>query len=145
TEDRVLILGGRRLAAAQEAGFATVPCWTISGVSDRLTRLLALRDAHQTRKDLSPLEQARLYAELRELTTAEARARQEATRFGAAEGGGGDSPAPGEYGTAREKAARAVTGRDSYHQHEQVLTLQTLAADPSQPEWLRSQAAQALA
>ena len=147
TADLVLVFGARRLAAATALGHATVPCWIARGVSDKLSHVLAVKESFEQRKELTPTEQAALYAELRQLDAAEARARQAATRFGAPRSvfrGGGESPPP-RRGKAREKAARAITGRNSYHQHEQVLELQSLATSEGTPDWLRAQAEQALA
>ncbi|WP_054685174.1 ParB/RepB/Spo0J family partition protein [Microbacterium sp. No. 7] len=145
TSDFVLVFGARRLAAATTLGHQSVPCWIARGVSDKLSHILAVKESFEHRKELTPTEQAELYAELRALGAAEARIRQTATRFGALPtvGGGGDSPPP-RRGKAREQAARAITGRNSYHQHEQVLELQSLATNESTPDWLRDQAQQAL-
>lgn len=145
TSDFVLVFGARRLAAATTLGYPSVPCWIARGVSDKLSHILAVKDSFEHRKELTPTEQAELYAELRALGAAEARVRQAATRFGAplTVDGGGDSPPPSR-GKARDQAARAITGRSSYHQHEQVLELQSLATDQSTPDWLRDQAQQAL-
>lgn len=83
TPEGVLVCGRRRLAAIQKLGWRTVNVWVRSGISDRLGHLLAEQDDNLLHKDLTPLEAASLYRELKELLAEDAARRQEATRFGA--------------------------------------------------------------
>lgn len=140
TPDGELVLGARRLAAVKLLGWREVPVWIVPAVTDRLRILRAVVDDHEHTKQLNPVEQAGLYAELKELYTAYARARQEGSRFGG-EPGPGESPEPGE---ARVLAARALTGRDSHQAHERVLRVRRLAEDPTLPDSLREEARAAL-
>jgi ParB family chromosome partitioning protein len=104
TNDRLLVSGRRRLAAAGLLGWETIPAWVAQGVSGRLRRVLAIRDCEELRKALTPVEQAELYGELEALYAAEAARRRQATQFqpkhpaaptGRAAGGGpGGSPGP---------------------------------------------------
>ena len=137
-----LVLGERRLAAVKQLGWREVPVWVASGISDRLRLLTAIQHDHRHSKRLDPVEEAKLYAELKSLYAQYAKARQLASRFGAEPGTGGTGESPAPY--ARTLAARAVTGRDSHQAHERVLTVMALAEDDRIPERLRAEAAQAL-
>jgi len=147
TLDGHLICGARRLAAIKQLGWKTVNVWVRSGVSDRLGQLLAEQDDNLLHKPLSQLEAAALYRELKVLLAEDAARRQEATRFHAGADAGDDGSAnlaapwdttPGE---ARAQAARMVTGRASYTTLERIGRLEDLAAEESQPESVRQQAA----
>jgi ParB family chromosome partitioning protein len=145
TPDGYLICGYRRLAAAKELGWQTLRVWVRSGISDELTRLLAERDENITHQPLTPDEAAKLYQELLDLVKEDARRRQAATQYGAkndqAAGQHGHaesaSPGPGALGSARRRAAEMVTGKASYARLEQILELERIAADRSQPETIR--------
>jgi ParB family chromosome partitioning protein len=127
TEDRLLVSGGRRLAAVRALGWTTVPAWVAPKVSDRLSRVLAARDTDALHKRLTPVEQAELYAELEQLYAAEAGRRRQA---GGPAGGPPDSPAAAAGGeaparppgrrAARAEAARAGTGAGSHPRLEQI-------------------------
>jgi ParB family chromosome partitioning protein len=116
-----------------------------SGISDELTRLLAERDENITHQPLTPDEAAKLYQELLDLVKEDARRRQAATQYGAkndqAAGQHGHaesaSPGPGALGSARRRAAEMVTGKASYARLEQILEMERIAADRSQPETIR--------
>jgi ParB family chromosome partitioning protein len=133
------------LAAAKELGWQTLRVWVRSGISDELTRLLAERDENITHQPLTPDEAAKLYQELLDLVKEDARRRQAATQYGAkndqAAGQHGHaesaSPGPGALGSARRRAAEMVTGKASYARLEQILELERIAADRSQPETIR--------
>ncbi len=65
TPDGLLICGGRRYLAAQYLGLKTVNVWVRTGISDKLSLLLAEQDENQLRLDYTDLEKASLYRELR--------------------------------------------------------------------------------
>lgn len=157
TEDYVLISGHRRLAALERLGHRVTPIWIVHGVSDQLSQVLAIRDEQTLRKALKPVEQASLYEELKALYAEEAERRDQKTRFGSAErderlaeigdeDGGADSAPPqtGNDTKSRVQAARAVTGRDSRTQLEQISELKRIAADDGEDPMVRQQAAEAL-
>lgn len=145
TPDGYLICGYRRLAAAKELGWQTLRVWVRSGISDELTRLLAERDENMTHQPLTPDEAAKLYQELLDLVKEDARRRQAATQYGAKndqpanQHGHAESASPGPraLGSARRRAAEMVTGKASYARLEQILEMERIAADRSQPETIR--------
>lgn len=144
TPDGTLICGARRLAAIKQLGYRTVNVWVRSGVSDRLGQLLAEQDDNELHKPLTQLEAAGLYRELKALMAEDASRRQEATRFHPTEAtpdGAVNLTAPEiTVGETRVQAARMITGRDSHTTLERVARLQDLAADPTQPEPVRTRA-----
>ncbi|MGN7862930.1 ParB N-terminal domain-containing protein [Microbacterium sp. 22303] len=168
TTDNVLISGKRRLAALRRLGFRTVPVWVVTGVSDKLSMVLAIQDENTLHKMLTTIEQAELYAELTDLIAEENARKQEATRFGASrtagaapnhgpsastpaggDDGGVDStppqPATGQgAGKTRVQAAKAVTGYDSHSKLDQVVELQHIAASDDEHPEVRQAAAEAL-
>lgn len=158
TPDGVLVCGLRRLEAVRRLGWRTIKVWVRSGISDRLTELLAQRDENELHKDLTEIEQAELYAELKALHQEDAERRQEATRFGGAAVTGdaisgevsGDAhraspPLPRSATTSRHLASQAITGADSYNRHERVLFIRAIAGDRLQPTTVRELAATELA
>lgn len=150
--DYVLISGRRRMAVMRELGRTRVPVWIAAGVSDELRTLLAIKDENTLRKNLTPTEQAALYAELKSLLAEENARKQRSTRFGAVtenpghtEGGdGGGESQPPHRRKSRVQAAEGVTGRDSSQQMEEILELQRLAADEDQDPQVREAAAAAV-
>ncbi|MDQ1128986.1 ParB N-terminal domain-containing protein [Microbacterium sp. SORGH_AS_0888] len=166
TTGNVLISGNRRLAVMRTLGHRTVPVWIVPGVSDKLSMVLAIQDENTLHKMLAPLEQAELYAELKELYAEENARKQEATQFGAttpsespsggvppSQGSGGgnggvDSTPPlpprGEGQKTRVQAAKAVTGRDSHGMLDQVVELKQIAASEAEHPEVRQAAAEAL-
>ncbi len=140
-----LISGLRRLEAVRRLGWREVDVWVAAKVSDQLQRALAVRDENGLRKDLNPLEAAKLYAELKELYAEEAGRRQASTRFGAETTGPDGSVDSTEPLDARVQAARAITGRDSHGMFEQVLEMERLVDDDTAPAWLRAQVEKGLA
>ncbi len=156
TTENVLISGNRRLAAMRQLGKRTVPVWIATGVSDKLSTVLAIQDENTLHKDLTPLEQAELYSELKQLLAEENARRQTMTRFGSRTAtpentgdgtpghGGWDSQPPQGGGKSRIQAATAVTGRDSSQQLEQVLELERIAASDREDDLVRQHAAEAL-
>lgn len=149
TPDGVLVCGARRLAAIKQLGWRTVGVWVRSNVSTRLEHLLAEQDDNELHKDLDPREAAALYREIKALMSENAAKRQAQTRFSAtAEGGhdGGEkfSPPSGPAGKAREQAAAMIPGGASFMTLEKIGYLETVAADPDQPEQVRQDAAAAL-
>lgn len=156
TPDGVLVCGHRRLEAVRRLGWRTVKVWIRSGISNRLTELLAQQDENSLHKPLSPTEQANLYAELKALYAEEAQRRQEASRFGGADvvtsahsagmNGSGDSPEPSPGAReSRYRAAKMVTGSGSYQRLDHIKFLQAVAADSFQPPTVRELAAAELA
>lgn len=148
TPDGVLVCGRRRLEALRRLGIRTVNVWVRSGITDRLSQLLAEQADNLLHKQLTVGEAESLYRELKHVMAEDAARRQAATRFApanaAAEDGGGDSPPPGEYGKSREQAARMITGRDSSQKLERVGRLKDLSVDESQPAHIRAIALEAL-
>ena len=97
----------------------TVSVWVRSGVSGRLGHLLAEQDDNMLHKDLTPVEAAALYRELKTLMAEDAARRQAATRFSVenqpGKDGAGNFPAPSEAaGRASEQAAAMIPGGVSY-------------------------------
>ena len=166
TTGNVLISGNRRLAVMRTLGHRTVPVWVVQGVSDKLSTVLAIQDENTLHKMLTPIEQAELYEELKQLYAEEAERRETATRFGsetrderiaqahdaAPQGGmhgGVDSTPPQQTGAAgggktRVQAAKAVTGRDSHSMLDQVVELKQVAASDGEHPEVRQAAAEAL-
>lgn len=169
TTGNVLISGNRRLAVMRTLGHRTVPVWVVQGVSDKLSTVLAIQDENTLHKMLTPIEQAELYEELKQLYAEENARKQESTQFGSlartnvaddAEGGdvsgvrgsehgGVDSTPPQPAGGAaggktRIQAAKAVTGRDSHSMLDQVVELKQIAASDGEHPEVRQAAAEAL-
>ena len=69
--------GRRRLAAIQKLNWRVVNVWVRQGISDRLGHLLAEQDDNLLHKDLTPLEAASLYRELKALLAEDAARRQD--------------------------------------------------------------------
>jgi ParB family chromosome partitioning protein len=166
----VLVCGWRRLEAVKRLGWKSIKVWVRSGISDPVTTLLAERDENTQRKDYTPLEREALYREIKELLREDAARRQAETRFGGArrnenkktgrtDAAGGvhrtspvrpDSPmeVPQDHagqGKVREQAALIVTGRKSQNTLERLSMLVDLTQDATQPDHIRSLAAEALA
>ncbi|QSR30819.1 hypothetical protein CFI00_10010 [Nocardioides sp. S5] len=147
TPDGVLICGWRRLEALRRLGRRTLNVWVRSGISDQLSHLLAQQDENEQRKPLSPVETARLYAEIKSLEQEDAQRRMAATQFG---GGGrdggaygsGDSPEP--CGDARTRAAQRLTGRDAWQRLEQTNRIESVSKDETLGESVREFAANML-
>jgi len=151
TPEGLLICGGRRYLAAKYLGLKTVNVWVRSGISDKLSLLLAEQDENQLRLDYTELEKAALYRELRAELTADAARRQEASRFTARgqnprSDGQAELAPPSELGAGgtREQAALLVTGKKAYSKMEQISRLEELAADPAEPASVRERAAEEL-
>jgi ParB family chromosome partitioning protein len=147
TPDGVLICGWRRLEALRRLGRRTLNVWVRSGISDQLSHLLAQQDENEQRKPLSPVETARLYAEIKMLEQEDAKRRMAATQFGGAgrdgeASGSGDSPEP--CGDARTRAAQRLTGRDGWQRLEQTNWIESVAKDESLGESVREFAANML-
>ncbi|MFD4323593.1 ParB N-terminal domain-containing protein [Nocardioides sp. NPDC058538] len=158
TPDGVLVCGRRRLEAVRHLGHRTIKVWIRSGISDRLTELLAQQDENKLHKPLTQIEQANLYAELKDLYAEENRRRQEASRFGADDGvgvpgeatsagenGADDSSAPRYSRETRYQAAQTVTGSGSFQRLDHIRFLQAVANDPFQPPTVRELATNELA
>src|SRR5690625_4406576 len=90
TPEGVLVCGRRRLAAIQQLGWRTVSVWVRSGVSDRLGHLLAEQDENVHHKQLTQVEAAALYRELKALMAEDASRRQAASQFSTARQPGSD-------------------------------------------------------
>lgn len=149
TIDGVLVCGARRLAAIKMLGWRTVSVWVRGGLSDRLGKLLAEQDDNMLHKPYNQLEAAGLYREIKEVMAEDAARRQASTRFSAENQPGNDGPGKfpgrsGALGDARELAAAMIPGGGSYKTLEKVGYIEEIAANPAQPEALRSEAAAAL-
>ncbi|POH62317.1 hypothetical protein C3B61_15670 [Cryobacterium zongtaii] len=148
TPDGTLVCGARRLAALRQLGVRKLNVWVRSGISERLTQLLAEQDDNALHKSLSPAEAATLYREVKVLLAEDAKRRREASRFGSEQekprSDGWATVAPpvsATDGRTREQAALLVTGRRSYTTLERIGELQRIAADESVDESLRNRAA----
>ncbi len=146
TIDGVLVCGARRLAAIKLLGWRTVRVWVRSGVSGRLGHLLAEQDDNMLHKDLTPVEAAALYRELKTLMAEDAARRQAATRFSAenqpGKDGAGKFPAPSEpVGRASEQAAAMIPGGASYKTLDKIDYLRQVTDDPDLPATVRGDAA----
>ena len=142
TPDGVLVCGHRRLKAVKELGWPTLRVWVRTGISDPLTKLLAEQDENILHRPLSPFDAAKLYQELKDLLTEDARRRQRATRFGAVDGeegdGGPDSGPPWSGpGKSSRQAALTLTGSASHTRLEQICTIESIAADDAVPADVR--------
>ena len=158
TSQGVLVCGYRRLTAIKKLNWRTTGVWIRSGVSDRLGHLLAEQDDNNHHKALTQTEAAALYRETKTLMAEDAARRKKATQFSSdnqpGNGGpanlAGPSPADaaeapaGAMGTAREQAARLITGRASYTTLERTGFLQQLLEDPATAEHVRAEAATGL-
>lgn len=142
TPEGVLVCGWRRLEAVRRLGWRTMKVWVRSGISDKLSLLLAEQDENQLHKPLNELEKAALYRELKALRAEDAERRMQATQFG----GSGSAPGaePGEAGDARSHAAMAITGKASYNTHERVCALMDWASRKATPPEIRAMANDAL-
>ncbi|MPV35940.1 ParB N-terminal domain-containing protein [Georgenia subflava] len=144
--DGVLLCGARRLAAVRQLGWRQLEVRVQTDVSAGLSAVLAEQHENELRLALAPTEEASLFAELREILGADARHRQEATRFGAAAAlgagaGGEDSSPPHEAtGKTREHAALAITGKTSFQRLEQINKIQQVVEDPHLPLAVRKMA-----
>ncbi|MET4639610.1 ParB N-terminal domain-containing protein [Mycetocola sp. 2940] len=147
TPEGILVCGARRLAALRQLGVRKLNVWVRSGLSDRLTQLLAEQDENALHKSLSPTEAATLYREVKMLLAEDARRRQEASRFGserknrkfdgAATVAAPSTPLDGE---TRAQAALFVTGRRSYTTLDRIGDLQRIAANEAFDESTRRSA-----
>lgn len=147
TPDGILVCGARRLAALRQLGVRKLNVWVRSGISDRLTQLLAEQDDNALHKPFSPTEAASLYREVKVLLAEDARRRQEASRFGSEQGdrssdGAATVAAPVTLldGYARAQAALLVTGRRSYTTLDRIGDVQRIAGDENLQPILREQA-----
>ncbi|MDR3360853.1 MAG: ParB N-terminal domain-containing protein, partial [Bifidobacteriaceae bacterium] len=149
TPDGVLVCGARRLAAIKQLGWRTVNVWVVTGLSQKLTALMAERDDNVSHKDYTKGELAGLYAELKKEIAADAARRQQATRFTAERqpwwDGVGKLPTPlGEpTGDSREQAAAMLGGQASHKTLEKVLAIRQVAEDEAASPGLRRRAADA--
>ena len=146
TIDGVLVCGARRLAAIKLLGWRTVNVWVRSGITGRLGHLLAEQDDNMLHKDLTPVEAAALYRELKTLMAEDASRRQAATRFSAenqpGKDGAGKFPAPSEpVGRASEQAAAMIPGGASYKTLDKIDYLRQVTDDPDLPATVRGDAA----
>jgi ParB family chromosome partitioning protein len=148
TPEGVLVCGWRRLEAVRRLGWRTMKVWVRSGISDKLSMLLAEQDENQLHKPLNELEKASLYRELKALRAEEAELRKQATQFGGAAIGGDSGPVPvtgpETSGEARIQASLAITGQKSYTTHERVCALMDWASRKATPPEIRAMANEAL-
>lgn len=144
TPEGILVCGARRLAALRQLGVRKVNVWVRSGLSGRLTQLLAERDDNALHKSLTPTEAATLYREVKMLLLEDAQRRQEASRFGSEReyrrpDGAATVAAPSTPldGDTRAEAALLVTGRRSYTTLDRISHLQRIAADDTLDDSIR--------
>lgn len=146
TVDGVLVCGARRLAAIKQLRWRTVSVWVRSGISGRLGHLLAEQDDNVLHKDLTPVEAAALYRELKTLMVEDAARRQAATRFSTENQPGSDGAAnfaapSAARGDTREQAAAMIPGGASHTTLDKIDYLRRIADDPAVAETVRMQAA----
>ncbi len=152
TPEGLLLCGARRLEAARRLGMREISVWVRAGISGRLEQLLAEQHDNAQRKELTPIEAAGLYREMKALISEDNARRQQRSRFqseaAATDRSGRDGPvdstAPDDR-TSRSRAAQFVTGRNGYTRLEQVGRLQRIAEDPTIAETVRERAESALA
>ena len=147
TPDGVLICGWRRLEALRRLGRRTLSVWVRSGISDQLSHLLAQQDENEQRKPLSPVETARLYAEIKLLQDEEAARCKARTQFGnpaRTEESAGPDESPGPGGDSRTRAAQLLTGTDTSQRLERINWIRSVAEDDSLSESVREFAANML-
>lgn len=150
TPDGVLVCGRRRLAAIIKLGWRTVNVWVRSGISDRLGHLLAEQDDNILHKELTPLEAASLYRELKALLAEDAARRQEATRFSSdrqpGKDGGGKLQAPSTpAGETRQQAAAMIPGPVAQRTLDKIEFVQLAAERTDLPAEAQAEVAAALA
>ena len=116
TPDGVLVCGLRRLEAMRRLGKRTLSVWVRSGISDQLSHLLAQQDENEQRKPLSPVETARLYAEIKVLEKEDSQRRQAATRFGGT-GNDGEATVAVSHHHRAERPSNAAQHR---HRHRRI-------------------------
>ena len=131
----MLICGWRRLEALRRLGRRTLSVWVRSGISDQLSHLLAQQDENEQRKPLSPVETARLYAEIKMLEKEEGTASHGRHAVRRAQGAMAKPPAPGEspdHAVTPELAQRrSSTGKDGWQRLEQINWIESIAEDES--------------
>ncbi|MGN6035898.1 ParB N-terminal domain-containing protein [Brevibacterium casei] len=146
TLDGVLVCGARRLAAIKLLGWKTVNVWVRSGISGRLGHLLAEQDDNLLHKDLTPVEAAALYRELKALLAEDAARNEAATRFSAERQPGTDgvanlaTPSISPVGDSRRQAAAMIPGGAGHTTLEKIDYIRRIAEDPTTPPELREQA-----
>lgn len=154
TPEGVLVCGRRRLAAIIKLGWRTVNVWVRSGISDRLGHLLAEQDDNILHKELTPLEAAALYRELKTLLAEDAERRQAASRFSSDRQPGTESgvdgvgrfPAPSTpTGRASAQAAAMIPGASSYKTLDKIEFIQHAATRTDLPDEAHAEIAEALA
>lgn len=150
TIDGVLVCGARRLAAIKLLGWRTVGVWVSSGISGRLGHLLAEQDDNVLHKDLTPVETAALYRELKALMAEDAARNEAATRFSAEHqprwNGVANfaTPLDSTVGDSRRQAAAMIPGGASHTTLEKINYLRRIADDTDLPARLRAQASEEL-
>jgi ParB family chromosome partitioning protein len=150
TPDGVLICGARRLAAIKQLGWRTVNVWVRTGLSDKLTGLMAERDDVVSVKQYTRVELAAMYAELKAEIAADAARRVQATQFTSDQRNGlsdgivdSATPVGAPSGDSRVQAA-AMLGGPSHFTMERVLAIQHVATSDNYSPALRTLAADAL-
>ena len=150
TPEGVLVCGARRLEALKRLGEKTIKVWVRSGISDRLSELLAEQAENVLHKPLTPTEAAALYTELKDYLAEDATRRQAASRFGRqdahARRDGGATVAQPQFkpGKSRAQAAQMVTGKASYTTLERIAELQRLVTDPAADPTVKERASDEL-
>ncbi|MDR2566709.1 MAG: ParB N-terminal domain-containing protein [Bifidobacteriaceae bacterium] len=149
TPDGVLICGARRLAALKRLGHKRTPVWVRSGLSDRLSSLMAERDENTARAPYSKVELAALYEELKREIAADAARRKQAHQFGAdtrdpSSDGSANLAEPWRGKTDSRRQAAAMLGVGGHVTLEKVLAIQEMADDQTRPEGLRAEARRAV-
>ena len=117
TPDGVLVCGWRRLEAMRRLGRRTLSVWVRSGISDQLSHLLAQQDENEQRKPLSPVETARLYAEIKVLEKEDAQRRRQ-PRSSAGQGDDGEASGSGE--SPEPCGDSSTRARTCCHRHRRI-------------------------
>ena len=126
-----LVAGGRRLAAARQLGWKTVPVVKVKSLDDAILALVAERDENTCREPLSPTEMVELGRRLEALEKPKAAERKAATQAKPGEGktGAGNLPAPENSGETREKVGEALGVSGSTYAHAKEV-VEAAEADP---------------
>lgn len=146
TLDGVLVCGARRLAAIKRLGWKTVNVWVRSGISNRLGHLLAEQDDNLLHKNLTPVEAAALYRELKALMAEDAARNEAATRFSAERQPGADgvaklaTPLSSPIGDSRRQAAATIPGGAGHTTLEKIDYIRRIAEDLTTAPEVREQA-----
>lgn len=138
-----LIAGARRLAAADDLGWAFIEARQVASLDDAVLALTAERDENTCRVPFTPSELVALGRQIEDLERPAAEERKASTQAKpGSRVGEGNLPAPTATGRTTEKVASALgTSRRTYEKARKVVAT---AEDPTTPEPVREVARQAV-